>query len=384
MAEAHRRDRGTLKDVAVVFLKLGTIGFGGPAGHVALMRREVIEKRRWLDENRFLELFGASNLIPGPSSTELGMMLGYEHAGWPGLVVSGVCFIVPAVGIVLALAWAYVRFGSLPQTGWLLYGVEPVIVAVVADALWQLGRRALRSWPLAALGVAVVLLYFEGADVLVLLFGGALLVTIARNARRFRSHATLLLPLLPLGATATGARRVSLDSLFLEFLKLGAVVFGSGYVLLAFLRGDLVQQLHWLTESQVIDAVSVGQATPGPVFTTATFIGYLVGGIPGALVATVAIFLPAFVLSGVVYRLLPRLRRSPWAHAFLDGVTVCGLGLMAGVTVQLARVVIVDGYTASLAILAFVVLRRFQPNSAWLVLGGAAIGVAAKALGVAG
>jgi chromate transporter len=384
MADAQHGDRGRLKDVAVVFLKLGTIGFGGPAGHVALMRREMIEKRRWLDEDRFLELFGASTLIPGPSSTELGMMLGYEHAGWPGLVVSGVCFIVPAVVIVLVLSWAYVRFGALPQTGWVLYGVEPVIVAVVADALWQLGGRALRSWPLAVLGAGVLLLYVEGVDVLVLLFGGAVLVTTARNARRLRSQAALLLPFLPLGATATGSHHVSLDSLFLEFLKLGAVVFGSGYVLLAFLRGDLVQQLHWLTDGQVVDAISVGQVTPGPVFTSATFIGYLVGGIAGALVATVAIFLPAFALSGVVYRLLPRIRRSPWAQAFLEGATVSGLGLMAGVAIQLGRGVIVDAYTAAVAIFAFFVLRRFQPNSVWLVLGGAAVGVTAKALGGAG
>jgi chromate transporter len=382
MADKLPNDRGRLRDVALVFLKLGAIGFGGPAAHVALMRRELVERRQWLGEDRFLVLFGASNLIPGPSSTELGMMLGYEHAGWPGLLLSGVCFIGPAMVIVLSLAWAYVRFGSLPQTNWLLYGVEPVIIAVIADALWQLGRRALKSWSLAALGVVVVVLYFVGVDVTLLLFGGAVLVTIARNAARLRWPIGGIALLLPFDAAATGAPSVSLGSLFLEFLKLGAVVFGSGYVLLAFLRSDLVEQLHWLNEGQLLDAVTIGQVTPGPVFTTATFIGYLVGGLPGALLATVAIFLPAFVLSGAVYRVLPRLRRSPWADAFIDGVTICGLGLMAGVTVQFGRAVIVDLFTATLAIGGFIVLRRFQPNSAWLVLGGAVVGGAARAFGI--
>jgi chromate transporter len=346
------------------------------------MRREVVDRREWVDEDRFLELFAASNLIPGPSSTELGMMLGYERAGWTGLLVAGACFIGPAMAMVLALAWAYVRLGSLPQTAWVLYGVKPVIIAVIADALWQLGRRALKSWPLTALGAGVVGLHFAGVDVIVLLFGGALLVMLARNARRLRSRTSGFVPFLPLGAAATGAAGASLSSLFIEFLKLGAVVYGSGYVLIAFIRTDLVQHLHWLTQGQLVDAVAIGQITPGPVFTTATFVGYLVKGLPGGLLATIAIFLPAFALSAAVYVLLPRLLRSPWAEAFLDGITVCGLGLMAAVTVQLGHAVIVDWFTALLSVVAFVVLRRFQPNSAWLVLGGAVVGGGARALGI--
>ncbi len=380
MSDQEPSRSGRLAEVALVFLELGTIGFGGPAAHVALMRRELVDRRRWLGEERFLELFAASNMIPGPSSTELGMMLGYERAGWPGLVVAGVCFIVPATVIVLAVAWAYVRYGSLPEAGWVLYGIEPVIIAVIADALWQLGRRALTSWPLAALGAAVVALYFAGVDAIVLLFGGAVLVMLARNAARLRSsHAAMLGWWTPLGIAA--APGVGLGALFLEFLKLGAVVFGSGYVLLAFLRADLVEDLGWLSEGQLVDAVAVGQVTPGPVFTTATFVGYVVRGVPGALLATAGIFLPAFVFAGVVFGLLPRLRRSAWAKAFLDGITVCGLALMAGVTVQLGREVIVDLLTAALAILAFVLLRRYEPNSAWLVGGGAVVGLAARALG---
>jgi chromate transporter len=308
------------------------------------------------------------------------MMLGYVRAGWSGLLVAGTCFIIPAMGLVLALAWAYVRYGSLPQTAGLLYGVKPVIVAVVLDALWQLGRRALRSWTMAVVAAAVFGLYLVGANIVVLLFGGALLVVLAREASR-NDGTNLLFAFIPFGAVTQLAENRSLLTVFLTFLKTGAVVYGSGYVLLAFLRADLVEHLHWLTQGQLVDAVAVGQITPGPVFTTATFTGYLVKGLPGAVVATAAIFLPAFVLSGVVYRFLPAIRRSPRASAFLDGVTVCGLGLMAGVTAQLARVSVVDAFTAVLAGAAFLVLRRYQPNSAWLVLAGALLGVLAHGLG---
>jgi len=365
--------RGSLGEVASAFLKLGVIGFGGPAAHVALMRREFVEERHWLDEDRFLELFGAANLIPGPASTELGMMLGYLRAGWAGLLVAGACFIAPAMTIVLILASIYVRYGSVPATGWVLAGVAPVMIAIIADALWQLGRRALKTLPLAGVGIAVLLLYLLGVYPIVLLFGGALLVMLGRQAGKLRGHATFLLPV--------GAATVPLRSIFFEFLKLGAIVYGSGYVLLAFLRSDVVQHLHWLSDGHLVDAVAIGQVTPGPVFTTATFIGYLLAGVPGGITATVAIFLPSFVFAGVVYSLLPRLRRSAWAAAFLDGVTVCGLGLMAGVSIQLGRIAITGVLTAALALAAFVILRRYQPNSAWLVLGGALIGLAARGWG---
>ena len=365
--------RGSLGEVALAFLKLGVIGFGGPAAHIALMRREFVEERHWLDEDRFLELFGASNLIPGPSSTELGMMLGYLRAGWVGLLVAGACFIAPAMTIVLILASVYVRYGSVPATGWVLAGVAPVMIAIIADALWQLGRRALKTLPLAAVGIVVLALYLLGVYPIVLLFGGALVVMLGRHAGKLRGHATFLLPV--------GAATVPLRSIFLEFLKLGAIVYGSGYVLLAFLRGDVVQHLHWLSDGHLVDAVAIGQVTPGPVFTTATFIGYLLAGVPGGITATVAIFLPSFVFAGLVYSSLPRLRRSTWAGAFLDGVTVCGLGLMAGVSIQLGRVAITGVLTAALALVAFVILRRYQPNSAWLVLGGALIGLAARGWG---
>jgi chromate transporter len=378
LPEGNGDPRPRLGEVARVFLKLGLIGFGGPAAHVALMRKEVVRDRGWVGEDRFLQLFGASNMVPGPSSTELGMMLGYDRAGVAGLVAAGACFIAPAMAIVLALAWVYERSGSLPLTGWVLYGVKPAILAIVVDALWQLGRRALRTWQLALATAAVAGLALLGLDPLVLLLGAALLVMLARNAARvWGGRLSGLVPAALLAATAVRGRGLTL---FLTFLKIGAVVFGSGYVLLAFLRADLVERLGWLTQAQLLDAVAVGQVTPGPVFTTATFIGYLAGGLAGAALATIGIFLPAFLLAALVYRLLPRIAGSPWASAFLEGTTVAGLGLMAAVTLQLGRAAIVDPLTAIVGGATFVVLRRFEPNSAWLVLAGGLAGVAAKAL----
>jgi chromate transporter len=373
---SRRRER-PLAEVALVFSKLGLIGFGGPAAHVALMRRELVIRRRWVTEERFLELFGASNLIPGPSSTELGMMLGYERAGWPGLLVAGVCFIVPAFAAVLGIAWAYVRSGTLPQTEWVLRGIKPVVIALVADALWQLGRR-LRSGGLVGLAVAVLVLYLLGVDAVLLLFGGALLTMVASGAAG--RHGRVVVPLVPLGVIAASVP--SLSAIFLEFLKIGVLVIGSGYVLYAFLRGDLVEGLGWLSEAQLLDAVAVGQVTPGPVFTTATFIGYVLRGAPGAAIATVAIFLPAFVLAAVVFGQLHRIRRSRAAMSFVDGATAAALGLMGGVSVQLGRAVLTGWFPVVLALAAFVVARRSELNPAWLIGGGAILGLAGGALGL--
>ena len=372
------RERGRPSEVALVFAKLGVIGFGGPAAHVALMRRELVVRRRWLSEERFLALFGASNLIPGPSSTELGMMLGYERAGWPGLVAAGICFIVPAFAAVLALAWVYVRSGSVPQTEWILRGIKPVVIALVVDALWQLGPRLRSAW-FVVLACVVLAGSLLGVDALVLVFGAALLAMTAVRVRR-RGAASAAVPLVPFGAVA--AALPSLPAIFVEFLKIGAVVFGSGYVLYAFLRGDLVRELQWLSEAQLLDAVAVGQVTPGPVFTTATFIGYLLQGVPGAVVATVAIFLPAFVLAAVVFSQLDRITRSPDATAFVDGATAAGLGLIAAVTIQLGRSVMTGWVPVVFALAALVVLRRFDINPVWVIIGGAALGLAAGAAGI--
>jgi chromate transporter len=373
-----------LGEVTRLFLKLGFIAFGGPAAHVALMREEVVRRRGWISDERFLDLVGMANLIPGPTSTEVSIYLGYVRAGWAGLIVAGACFIVPAMLLVLALAWLYVRYGATPAAAAALYGITPVIIAIVASALWALGRTAVKNALLAAVGLAVLALALAGVNVLLLLLGGGVLVMLVRSARgraaAMVALATLGAPGIALGQAAQGKVAVSLGTLFLTFLKIGAVLYGSGYVLLAFLRSDFVDRLGWLTDRQLLDAVAVGQFTPGPVFTTATFIGYLVAGWAGALLATLAIFLPSFVLVAVSYPLLPRIRRSPWMSAFLDGVNVAAVGLMAAVTWQLARAAVVDAVTAVLALAAGALLLWTRINSAWLVLGGAGVGLLARRL----
>jgi chromate transporter len=388
--------RDPLREVAGLFLRLGFTAFGGPAAHIAMMREEVVRRRRWVSDARFVDLLGIANLIPGPTSTELAIYLGYIRAGWLGLLLAGVCFIGPAMLIVLAFAWAYVTYGRLPAVGWLFYGVQPVVIAIIAQALWNLRRTVLKGPWAVAVAVGVLALYAFGANVLALLFGGGLVYGLARWAQRWRTQRTPTPPgknALPptvwaglragwrpalraagMGALA-GAAHVSYLLLFLEFLKLGAVIYGSGYVLLTFLRTDLVQQLHWLTERQLLDAISVGQFTPGPVFTTATFIGYVVAGWPGALLATVGIFLPSFAFVALVRPLAARLRASPWTAPLLDGVNVAALALMAGVLLQLGQRALTDVVTWALALVALGVLLRYRVNSVWLLLAGAAVGV---------
>ncbi len=309
------------------------------------------------------------------------------RAGWRGLIVAGTLFILPAMLIVLAFAWAYVEYGTTTEAIDLLYGIKPVIIAVVAQALWRLGRTALSTWLLAAVGGAVFGLYLLGVNEIALLFGAGAFVLVVRNARRIRAgreRVSGALPLLgasiPMVASAAVAG-YSHTTLFLTFLKIGTVLYGSGYVLLAFLRNDFVERLGWLTDQQLLDAVAVGQFTPGPVFTTATFVGYIVGGVPGALLATLAIFLPAFVFVAAVNPLVPRLRSSALMSALLDGVNVAAVGLMAAILLVLARDAVVDWYTTLLAVVAGVLLLRFNLNSAWLVAGGGLAGLAYRAIG---
>ena len=380
--------RTTLRELATLFLRLGATTFGGPAVHIALMEDEVVRRRGWLRRDEFLDLLGATNLIPGPNSTELAIHIGHRRAGWPGLVVAGACFILPAMLIVLAVAWAYVRFGRLPQAVGLLYGVKPVVIAVVVQALLGLARSAVKSRALGIAGAAAVAATAAGVhELVVLLAAGSVMAVLGRGGKAGRGGkggrepvppvppiAALSAPLGAVGAAA-GATAFGLGPLFLFFLKVGSVLFGSGYVLLAFLRADLVTRWGWLTEGQLIDAVAVGQVTPGPLFTTATFIGYVLGGLRGGLVATLGIFLPAFVFVAASGPLVPRLRRSPVAGAFLDGVNVASLALMAVVTWQLGRAALVDLPTVALALASAAVLLRFRINSAWLVLAGAAAGV---------
>jgi len=368
---------GRLVEVAAYFLKLGITGFGGPAAHIAMMHDEVVKRRKWLDDQRFLDLLGATNLIPGPNSTEMAIHLGFLRAGWAGLIVGGVCFIVPAVLIVSALAWAYVRFGSLPEVGSALYGIKPVVIAIIAQALWNLGHKAVKGTLTAAVGLAALALYFLGVNEIALLFAGGLAVLIGENLRRFGNGGATgsLLLLAGSGPTALAAAPFSFPVLFLIFLKIGAVLYGSGYVLLAFLRADFVVRLGWLTDRQLLDAVAIGQITPGPVFTTATFIGFLLGGMPGALLATLGIFLPSFLFVAGTFPFVARLRNLPLAGSVLDGVNVASLGLMAAVTWQLGRASFVDLPTLAIGLISAVLLIRFKVNSTWLVLGGATIGL---------
>ena len=377
--------RGRLKELALLFLKLGTVAFGGPAAHVAMMEEEVVRRRRWLSHEEFLDLFAATNLIPGPNSTEMAIHIGHKRAGWPGLLVAGICFILPAACIVLALAGVYVRFGKLPEAAGILYGVKPVVIVVVLQALWGLGRTAVKTKVLAVTGIAVVTASFLGANELLLLFVAGAVVCIERfGVTRFTSSKSN--PAFFLGVTfafngASGAAAFGLWPLFLFFLKVGSVLFGSGYVLLAFLRADLVERWHWLTEAQLLDAVAIGQITPGPVFTTATFIGYVLAGPKGGVLATIGIFLPAFIFVAISGPLVPRMRRSPVIGAFLDGVVIASLGLMVVVTWQLLHTALVDWITLILAAASALLLFRYKTNSAWLVLGGALVGLTFTLLG---
>lgn len=392
---SRTRPPGTLRELARLFLKLGTIGFGGPAAHIALMEDEVVRRRKWLTSDEFLDLIGATNLIPGPNSTELAIHIGRLRGGAAGLLVAGTAFILPAAAIVTGIAWAYTRFGKLSPAAAVLYGVKPVVIAIIVQALLSLGRTAVKSTFLALVGVATL------AATLVLLVNEVLLLAVAgvttglvawvrqKGVRSRRPPARSLALALPLASSQSGsaaaagagiaAGGATLWPLFLVFLKAGSVLFGSGYVLLAFLRADLVERLGWLSNAELIDAIAVGQMTPGPVFTTATFIGYVLAGLPGASVATVGIFLPAFVFVALSGPLVPAIRRSPVAGAVLDGVNVASLALMAAVTGQLASTAIVDTATAVLAALSALLVLRYRVNASWLILGGALVGLVSTA-----
>ncbi|HML24776.1 MAG TPA: chromate efflux transporter [Aggregatilinea sp.] len=370
--------RGSLAEVGAVFLKIGATAFGGPAAHVAIMHDEIVERRKWVDNQHFLDLLGATNLIPGPNSSEMSMHLGFVRAGLPGLIVGGGSFLLPAMLMVLALAWIYQEFGSTPAAEWLLYGVKPVIIPLIVSALIMLGQKAVRDRLSIVLGAAAFALYFLGVNFVLLLIGSGLVVMIARNADRLRPGPRLLIPLPLLGSSlfaTPDAAAFGLGQMFLIFLKIGALLYGSGYVLFAYMHADLVEHLHWLTEQQLIDAIAVGQMTPGPLSTTATFIGYQLGGVPGALLATLGIYLPAFVIVAISNPLIPRIRRSPLASGFLDGVNVAALALMAAVTWELGRAAFVDLYTLTIGLVGAVLLFRYRANSALLVLYGAIMGL---------
>lgn len=370
------------REVASVFLKLGTTAFGGPAAHIAMMEEEVVRRREWLRRETFLDYVGATNLIPGPNSTELALHLGHMRAGWTGLLTAGLSFILPSALIVGVIAWMYVRFGTLPAALALMWAVKPVVIAIVIQALWRLGHTAIKDIRLALLAVAAIVASLAGVHELIVLAGAPMIMIVAASGRRYSGRQVSLwigtiASAFP-GSSAAAytpavTATVSFSGLFFVFVKAGAVLFGSGYVLLAFLRADLVDRLHWLTEAQLLDAIAVGQVTPGPVSTTATFVGYLLGGFTGAIVATVGIFLPAFIFVAISGPLVPRIRRSPIAGAMLDGVNVASLALMAVVLWHLSRAAFVDWASVAIGVASLAALTM-GINSVWLIVAAAAVG----------
>ena len=392
---------GRLRDLAALFLKLGAISFGGPAAHIALIEAEIVRRRQWVTRQQFLDMVGAANLIPGPTSTELAINVGFARAGWMGLTVAGASFILPATLITGAFAWAYVRFGALPQTVSVLAGIKASVIAVIAVAIARLGKTAAKDLELAALGGLSLAAFFLNLNPIAILFGGGVVGMLARRLILTRATAALFSwPMLlrrlfvsdaasgpwtrllrspgavaiVLGAAAPVAARPSVRSIGLFFLKVGAVLYGGGYVLLAFLEQGLVRQHAWMTHQQLLDAVAIGQFTPGPVLSTATFIGYILGGVPGAAVATVAIFLPSFFYVALLAPILFRLRQSAWMAAFLDSVNVCAVALMAGVTFRLGVDALQGWPSWLIAVTALGVLLRWKVNPAWVVLGGGLFG----------
>jgi len=378
MTDTHSQH---LREVFLLFLKLGFTAFGGPAAHIGIMHEEVVVRRKWLSDAEFLDLLGATNLIPGPNSTEMAIHIGFLRAGLPGLILGGAGFILPAVGIVMVLSWVYVQFGTTPQAGWLLYGIKPVVIAIIIQALWSLGRKAVKGPLLAVTGVGMVVLYLLGVNELLLLLAGGLVVMVGSNLHRLRpgvkSMVAVPFILNPIWVQLPSlvGQPFSFSVLFLTFLKIGAVLYGGGYVLLAFLQADFVDRLGWLTTQQLIDAVAIGQFTPGPLFTTATFIGYLLGGVGGGLLATLGIFLPSFIFVAISNPLIPKVRNSSWLKGLLDGVNVASLALMGVVTWKLGQASLVDPLTIVLMAISLFAIIRFHINSTWLIAGGALVGI---------
>ena len=372
---------GGLEEIAKEFLRLGFVAFGGPAAHFPMMEERFVQRNKWLTRERFIDLMGAASLLPGPSSTEMTMYLGELRAGTAGLVVAGACFILPAALLVALLAWAYVKFGRVSQVEGLLFGIKPAVIALVAQPMWNLARTALKSLSLALLALTVVVLAGLGYPVLLLLLGAGVSWILLRHGSKLAAGAELICAGFSEWGVASSAVIASFGSVFFYFLKVGAVLFGSGYVLLAVLRADLVVHRHWLTDAQLLDAIAVSQATPGPFFTVATFIGYILGGWRGALLGTLGMFLPAFIYVGMTAHILPKLRKSPFAGAFLDGVNAAAVALMAFVGFQFARTTLVNIPSIVLAAMSVFLLFRFKVNSALLILGGAIAGILLRSIG---
>ena len=377
MSSAKEEASNRLKELALLFLRLGIVAFGGPPAHIAMMHDEIVTRRKWLDEQEFLDLMGATNLIPGPNSTQMAIHMGYSRAGLWGMLVSGACFIVPSTIMVIILTWLYVEYGTTSYAESLFYGIKPVVIAIVLQALYVLGRKAVKGVLTTLVGIGVVAGYFLGLNEILLIFLGGIIVMILHNYKSFTGTGmySTIAPFLGINIAAISSTEAALSTLFLTFLKIGAVLYGSGYVLLAFLEADFVNSLGWITTQQLIDVVAIGQVTPGPLLTTAAAIGYIVSGLKGAILATVAIFLPSFFFVPFVNRAVPWIRKSPLTGAALDGVNAAALGLMAAVTIQLARVSLIDPITIIIVVASAGALFFLRLNSTWLIAAGGLIGL---------
>lgn len=365
-----------LKEVATLFLKLGIIGFGGPAAHISMMQHEVVARRKWMDEQHFLDLIGATNLIPGPNSTEMAIHIGRERAGWKGLIIAGLCFILPAVFITGLFAWLYKQYGQLPQVQPFIYGIKPAIIAIILVAIVPLAKRSLKSVEMGLIGLAALILSLAGIAEITVMFGAGLLAMALKALRdkQLKSGAHSFFPLPLLQVTGVSMASVSSSQLFLIFLKVGAILYGSGYVLFAFLDTELVAT-GILTRTQLMDAIAVGQFTPGPVFSSVTFIGYQINGWTGALVATIGIFLPSFVFVALLNPLVKKMRNSALFSAFLDAVNVASVAVIAAICYVMGRESITNWRTALIALLSISLLLIFKKvNSALVVIGGALLG----------
>lgn len=367
----------SLLELAALFLKLGFTAFGGPAAHIALMEQEVVQRRGWLSFEHFLDLVGATNLIPGPNSTEMTMHIGYERAGWRGLFLAGICFILPAALITLCFAYLYKQYGAIPQVAPFFLGIKAAIIAIILQAVYNFGTKAVKNKVLAVIGILVLIATFVGMSEIAAVLGGGLLSLLWwQGKKRFcKNEVNNLLTVLLFQASTTLLPAFTLGKLFFIFLKIGALLFGSGYVLVAYLEDELVTRLHWLTQSQVLDAVAIGQFTPGPLFTTATFIGYQLGGVSGAAVATVGIFLPAFLFVWLLNPLVPRMRQSQFLATFLDGVNVAAVAVMLAACIQLGIIIVQDWRSLGIGVVSFFLVFYYPKlNTIWIVIGSALAG----------
>lgn len=362
-----------LKEVAAVFLKLGFLGFGGPAVHIAMMEEEVVRKRQWMTHEHFLDLIGATNLIPGPNSTEMALHCGKERAGWKGLLLAGACFILPAVFITGVFAWLYQQYGTSPKVEPYIYGIKPAIIGVIASLMITLGKKAIKSFELAILGIAALLMAVLGINEIIILFGIGAMGMLIYAFKRQPDKLTVFIPLLSIGLSSANGKTTNWR-IFWIFLKVGSILYGSGYVLFSFLNAELVKP-GLLSQQVLTDAIAVGQFTPGPVFSSATFIGWQMGSLSGAALATAGIFLPSFLFVGLLNPLVFRLRRSKILSAFLDAVNVAAIALIATVCFDLGKSAINNWQTIAIAVIGFAVSFYFKKlNTAFVIIGGALLG----------